>query len=264
MARLALLIGEPKVVVRVKSALSEHHELHEASNWDDLVATLESATADGCIIDLFHPTIDITHDHLAELRERSPFSAIVIYSDFDGRETELFDLGVLGVNEVILAGREDGARDISRAISSAFTSSVANRVTNGLEERVHPVALRAIQWAIAHAGDEAPPTSALARALGYDLLQLQRLLRSEGLPTPSGFLIWGRVFAAINLVLTTRKTREDVAFSVGYVSMAGLNRAFKTVAGHTVEQVLKRGGVAFLIERFLDQYGRDDPSSSDS
>ncbi len=256
MALLGILHEDPKLTARIKSSIQEHHDLQLANSWSELRDFLEKREVDGCIIDIYSPVNPLSLSDLGTLREIHPFAAIIVYSDFAGREPELYQLGVIGVNEVILSGRNDGSWQIMRAVSSALNGSVAAHVSHLIEGQLNEIGLRALAWAIRHSGHSpTPPSEAFAKGLGYQYLQLQRLLRSQGLPSAREFLIWGRIFKAIGLLELTRKTREDVAFSVGYVSMSSMNRAFKGAAGHTVDQVMNRGGLTFVVQCFIDRHG---------
>jgi AraC-like DNA-binding protein len=187
---------------------------------------------------------------LRRLRGRFPEVAIVIYADFHGRELDLYDLGRMGVDGVILSREEDSHRRIRGAVDRALSTSLAKRVTAKLEHAVPGLGLRCIEWSVERAG-ECPQVSDLARQIRTSPRALTRELRGMGLPSPRHLLLWGRLLQAARMLDAIGTTVEDVAFQLGYATGASLGRALKEQTGFSPTELQEAGGLDAVLDTFV-------------
>lgn len=258
MALLALLQSDPRAAARLKAALGGDHDLLHYKSWKSFWKGILREPVEGCVLDIYHPQRPISMLQLQKLRRRHPSLAIVVYSDFSGREMELFRLGRLSVDGVILAGGGDDRRKMREAVRMALAASVASRVADILQGRIPSVGLLVIQWAVEHA-DRHPGMRELAEGLCVSTRSLARELRVLGLPTPRRLLLWGRLLQAARLLEGPGATVESVAHRLGYATAGGLRRAFKRTTGAPPSEVVERGGLTWVLKAFIRREVEDVP-----
>ncbi|MEE8147896.1 MAG: AraC family transcriptional regulator [Longimicrobiales bacterium] len=251
MALLALLQPDARGLARVREALRAHHELVECSSWRALVEAVRDRPIQVCIIDLYHPTSPVSTDDLGTLVDSRPDVAVLVYSDFSERPTELYRLGQAHVDAVIMAGFDDNTRQIQEATTKALSAAVATRVARSLEGRVLGLELEALLWSAENALSR-PRVADLAVALGVSPWQLARGLRGTGVSSARQVLLWGRLFQGGRLLGEPQATVEKVAFRLGYSSDAAFRRALRDNVGYAPTDVIRRGGLECVLEGFLD------------
>ena len=250
MALLALLQSDKRAAARLEAALGHDHELLGFTSWKRFQDAVSREPVEGCILDIYHPRRPISLTRIQRLRSRHPTLAIVVYSDFSGREMDLFQLGRLSVDGVILAGRGDDHHKMREAVRMALAASVATRVANALQGRIASVGLLVLQWAVEHAHQH-PGVDDLASALCVSPSSLGRELRLLGLPTARRLLLWGRLLQAGRLLESRGTTAEEVAHRLGYATASGLRRALKTHCGCPPSVVAARGGLSWVLQCFI-------------
>lgn len=250
MALLALLQSDQRAAARLQTALGQDHELLHFRTWERFWSAVSREPIEGCILDIYHPDRPISLTRIHKLRQRHPTLAIVVYSDFSGREMELFRLGRLSVDGVILAGRGDDRYRMREAVRMALSASVATRVADALHGRFASVGLLVLQWAVEHA-HEHPGVDELAEALCVSPSSLARELRVLGLPTARRLLLWGRLLQAGRLLESRGTTAERVAHRLGYATASGLRKALKIHCGCPPTVVAERGGLSWVLQSFI-------------
>lgn len=250
MALLALLQPDRRAAARLEAALGDEHRLLHHSTWKGFWNGVSRTPVEGCVLDIYHPRRPISLVQLQGLRRRHPHLAIVIYSDFSGREMDLFHLGRLSVDGVILAGRGDDHRQMREAVRIALSASVAGRVADVLQGRIPSVGLLVLQWAIEHAQGH-PGVAELAAGLCVSRSSLTRELRVLGLPPPRRLLLWGRLLQAARLMEREGSTVEAVAHRLGYSTASGLRRALVRHVGCPPGELGTRGGLSLVLRAFL-------------
>jgi len=245
---IACMQREPRALARVAEVLSADHLLFTTPSWSRLREILGRHRVDGCILDLLDGEQALLE--LRRLRRHHPWLAILVYTDFQGREIDLFHLGRLGVDAVLICGRGDDPQGIRRSVDLALASSLASWVVGHLEGEMDSVGLACLRWAVENARG-APDVGGLAKSLSLTPRSLNRRLRSRGLPTPSRLLLWGRLFRAGRLLEGGSETVEQVAYHLGYSSAAALRRPLGQHVGCSPTELAARGGAAFVLEAFL-------------
>ena len=250
MAVVALMLPDAAASARFGSALDDRDRVILAPAWRDLLRLVMRRPVDVCVLDPYDPFRPISYCQLQRFRRKHPDLAIIIYSDFHGRESELFDLGRLHIDGVVQATGLERRAAIRDTVDRALARAVAARVTRALEGRLPPFALEALGWAVEHAED-APRVGHLCAATGTSPKALGRRLRDQDLPSPRQLLVWGRVLQATRILESTGVTVDGAAFRVGYSTGGALRRAFKRLTGLPPLEVMGAGGVSAVLESFL-------------
>lgn len=251
MAVLACLQRDPRGSARIVEALGEEHILLAAPGWDRLTEVLATHRVDGCILDLKQPERHEAFRDLEEIRMGNPGLALVVYTDFEGRELDLFLLGRLGVDGVVLAGREDDPTLIRKVVDRALASALAGWVVGRLGGRLDPLGVAAIRWAVEHARDGAD-VSRFAEALGMSPRLLNTRLRGAGLPSAARILLWGKLLRGAEMLRGRGSTLETVAYRLGYSSASALRRALRQQGDLSPSELYSTHGVDAVVEAFLD------------
>ncbi len=250
MAILAALLPDAAAGARFASALDDHHRVIHAPSWKQLLRLVMRHPVDLCVLDLYDPFRPVSFQQLQRLRRKHPDLAILVYTDFTGRESDLFDLGRLQVHGVLQATGHESRRQIQVAVDGGLARAVAARVVQTLEGRLPPLALECIGWAIEHA-EEQPRVVDLARAVSMTPRLLARDLRAQDLPTACRLLLWGRLLQAARLLESPGTTVDQVAFRVGYATGGALRRALNRHCGCPPGELKHRGGLTAAMEAFM-------------
>lgn len=255
MAVLAVLQPDPLTLARINAALSVSHELVVYRDWRQLREGLERVPADACLVDPYCGTAPFGLSDVHALRERHPQIAIVVVADFKGREMDLFTLGRIQVDGVIPSCSQESAREIRAAVQEGLVASVAQRVLGSLERHLARFGLDCLRWAIENS-HRSPAVPAMADAFARSPGALAGKLRRDGAPTAGRILLWGRLFRAVHMLRSEGLTVERAAFAVGYSSGAALSRALRREVGWAPGEVLRRGGIACVLDGFVRREAR--------
>lgn len=202
-----------------------------------------------CVLDISdsHSLAPLTR--LRELRKHQPTVALVVASDFRGREIDLYRLGRLNVDGVLRLEDLPGGREIRAVLEEAMAVAVANLVVSGPGRGLPPVAQEALRWAIEHA-ESSPQVSHLAAALTLKPRALLRELKAVNVVPPRVLLLWGRLIRASHLLARSQETVESTAFRLGYATGATLRKALKRHVGCSPTTLARRGGLSWTLEVF--------------
>jgi len=222
------------------TALRGMHAVVVRSSWHALSETLAQTSIDGCVVDADHPSRDEARREIEAIHEQYPGLAIIAYADVAG-ELEYYDLGELGVDGVLLAGRLE-ADEIRNLVDQALAANSAIRIVHELEGQFSTVGSRAVAWAIEHARSE-PSVEQFAAAMGRSPRMLVSALHRDSLPSPKTLLLWGRLLRAGTYLGRDRCTVEETAFLLGYSTASSLARAMKKNTGFTAGEVAAQGGL---------------------
>ena len=220
------------------------------STWAELLEVVRHRPVQGCIIDPYIPSQSISDADLRELAGIRQAVAILVYSDFHRREMELFRLGEQRVDAIIMADFEDSAWQIQRATARALSAALAAHLNARLAKAVTGLELEALSWAAEHALSQ-PRVADLARAVGMSPWRLARALKESRLSSARQVLLWGRLFQAGRLLPEPRTTVEEVAYRLGYSSGSAFRRALRAEVGLTPTEVIRWGGLACVLDAFL-------------
>lgn len=244
------MLPDAAASARFASVLDPHDRVIHSPGWRKFLRLVMRYPVDLCVIDLYDPFHPISFTQLQRFRRKHPDLAIVVYSDFRGRETDLFDLGRLQVDGILQAGGQERRAAIRSSVERAMARATAARVIRSMDGRLPPFALDCLGWAVENAEDH-PRVSDLAMALGTTPRTLGRDLRASDLPSPRQILAWGRILQASRMLESPGVTVDAVAFRVGYSTGGALRRALKRMTGFPPGSLVRRGGLRVALDRFI-------------
>lgn len=260
MAILALMVPDAAASARFASALDDRDHVIQSAGWRHLSRLVMRRPVRLCVIDPYDPFRPISFSQLQRFRRKHSDLAIVIYSDFQGREEDLFDLGRLQVDGVMQATGQESRTAIRGAIDRALARSTATGVVRALDGRLPAFALDCLSWAVENAETD-PRVADLAHAMGNTVGRLGRELRVHDLPSPRRLLLWGRVLQATRMLESPGTTVDDAAFRVGYSTGGALRRAFKRLAGAPPMSIVRSAGVTAVLDEFIRAQTRSEVPS---
>jgi len=249
LARLTVLQPDPLARARLRDALGEQHELTEAPDWPSLRQQLLSGSGDGCVVDPFVTDPSIPASELARLRVHRPHLVVVVFADFTGRGGMVAEFSEV-LDDIIVAGVEDDPYTIRSVVEEALGRALARRVLAEVVSQIPEIESEALGWAIEHTSDD-PDVDDLARGLGTTAEALQRLLHASGAVSARRALLWGRLFRAAQMLGREGRTVTRAALALGYTSDSALRRALRDHLGMSPTEATERGGVSFIVERYL-------------
>jgi D-alanyl-D-alanine carboxypeptidase/D-alanyl-D-alanine-endopeptidase (penicillin-binding protein 4) len=250
LAYLVVFQPDARVRARLSDALSTNHRVTTANTWGGLSALVAKEVVDGCVVDGDYPTREDALAEIRRLRLRHPGLALTVYADVEDCDLELYRFGGHGVDGVVLARRPPWASTIRDAMERSLASARAGHVAAHLEGRYDPEVVRAVSWAVEHAG-KVLSVSDFAAALGHSTRSLGKLFRENELPPANRVLLWGRLMLAGAYLGRDGRTVEDAAFLLGYSTANALARAMKREIGRTPTVVARRGGMTYVQSRLF-------------
>jgi AraC-like DNA-binding protein len=161
-------------------------------------------------------------------------------------------LARLKLVDIVAQGASDDPKTFGFALTNAMAMGNVGTILSKLEGAVSEDALLIWRHALL-AIDETLTPSVLARQRGMHVASLRRDFRRVGLPSPERFIIWCRLFAAADMLGDRGRTLTDVAAAVGCSSSACLANHFKRYVGMPTTEVLRRGGLDFVITVFAER-----------
>jgi AraC-like DNA-binding protein len=94
-----------------------------------------------------------------------------------------------------------------------------------------------------------------AARLGLSRPHLSVRMRRLGLPSTGHLLTWARLLHAGRWLEEPGRTGESVSRQLEYSSGAAFRRALRQYTGATPTQVTERGGLDFVLGRFIERCG---------
>lgn len=255
MAFLSLLTRDADVERSVRRPLEGRHVVARFGTWDRLLHSLRERPATCAILDEAHlPPLARPAGALAELRARFPSVPVVWLARPASDPLDLLRLGRAGVDRLLLVSVDDVERDVAESVARALGRGTGALVTR----EVSPYLSRRSLAAVRNALDDVhrrPSADDLAASLGLSRPHLSVCLKSSGLPSVGHLLVWARLLHAGRWLSDPGRSAESVSRQLDYSSGASFRRALKVYLGSTPTQVAERGGLAFVLERFLQRSG---------
>ncbi|HVE77842.1 MAG TPA: helix-turn-helix domain-containing protein [Gemmatimonadaceae bacterium] len=255
MGLVAAYLPDPDRVQHLRLALHGRHDLLECGDWGTLTRACGTEPVQFVVFDLF-ADVAPNFDALRVLRLRFPRVGFVAYVAATAeRARELFDLGRLGVDSLVLADRDD--RDPGRLLTlveQAETRSVANLLRPaliGARATVRDAVLLAVTRA--HQRLAAP---ALARVLGVSRRVLNERLTQAGFPPPQQLLAWGRLLVAARMLEDPQRSADSIALALDFPSGSAFRNTCQRYLGATPSEIRARGGADFAVARFVARCAR--------
>ncbi len=243
---------DARVRARLSDALSAGHQVTTVDSWAGLSALVAREILDGCVVDGDYPTREDALAQIRRLRLRHPGLALAVYADVHESDLEIYRFGGLGVDGVVLARRPPWTSTIRDAMERSLASARAQTVGAALEGRYAAEVVRAVSWAVEHAG-KVMSVADFAASLGHSTRSLGNLLRKNGLPPANRVLVWGRLLAAGAYLGRDGRTVEETAFILGYSTANALARAMKREIGRSPKSVAQHGGMPLVQARLFSR-----------
>jgi len=244
-----ILPSDDRVAATLTRALEPPHRVHSATSFRELDALLRRREPQACVLDVFDPPPPVPLNALRRLRTRHPAMALVIASDFAGREMELYHLGRMSIDGVIRMENGPSTRGILSVVDRAVVAALGTQVVLISAFDRSPAFQEAVRWAIEHA-EEQPQVSQMATALGMTPRALALETRAQGLRSPRDLLLWGRLIRATQLLERSTETVESAAFHLGYSTGGALGKALKGHMGCSPTVLLENGGLEWALGVF--------------
>jgi AraC-like DNA-binding protein len=249
LADILLLQPDSRASATLSSALEPRYSVEGVRNWREVERRLKKGEPRGCVLDLLDAKPPFTLTTLRRIRRTHHSVALVIASDFRGREMELYHLGRVSVDGVLRLEEEPTAREIRAVVDRALTSSLAEMVVQITARDLPPLIQEALRWVIENA-EARPQVTALAAALAVTPRALLKETDALELTPPRDLLLWGRLIRASHLLEHSHETVESVAFQLGYATGGALRKALKRHVGCSPTTLLRRGGLAWTLKVF--------------
>lgn len=231
-------------------SLGRRHRLVDAVSWAGVPTLMERDDIHGVLVDASMAR-RLPFGELAWLRRQHVGVATVVLVDPRGRELELFRLGRLGVDGIVLDTPTNGTpQHLREALERALARAAGRRVAARLAGHAPSLLVEGVAWAVAHAHSDPGPAD-LARSTARSLRAFRRELRRAQLPSPSRILLWGRLLRAAHLLDRDDRAVEPVAHKLGYSTASSLSRALRRETGLPPSEIRNRGGVTCVLDALL-------------
>ena len=97
----------------------------------------------------------------------------------------------------------------------------------------------------------------VAARLGLTRPHLSVRLRAAGLPPAGHLLMWAKMLHGARWLTDPGRSAQSVSRQLEYSSGAAFRRALRTFVGATPTAVISRGGLRYVLARFLDECAFD-------
>lgn len=253
MALIATLTTDRSLRARLEAVTDGRHALAWTASRGGLRRMVRERPVSATLVDLDAAGPD-TLRFLGAFRRDYPNTGLVVVGAFEGRPLELFRLGRARLDPLILLGDVEVEAGARRALAHALSVGVAALVTARLSRFLPRRELVHVHTALDRI-DLAWSAEAFASHIGLTRPVLSERLKGVGLPSVGRLLLWSRLFHAGHWLVEPGRTAESVSRQLGYSSGAAFRRALKLCTGRTPTEIREEGGLAPVLDRFLDAHG---------
>jgi AraC-like DNA-binding protein len=228
------------------------HLVVRTSSWDRLLWLVRERPVTGVVLDSAAlPARKDPERAVIDLDRQFPSTATVLLARPGVSRQVLFRLGRAGLRGLVLLPLEDLASELGRSTARAFAASTEAIVTRLVSGRLPRREATAIRMALdgVQSGWEAGD---FADRVGLTRAHLSVRLKSVGLPSAGHLLIWAKLLHAGRWLTDPGRTAESVSRQLEYSSGAAFRRVLHNYVGMTPTEVIQRGGLRPVLDRFLD------------
>lgn len=255
MAFLCLLTRDPEVERAVRRALEDRHVVARCGGWERLLHTVRERPAVCAILDeALLPPLGRPAGAAAELRARFPSVGVVWLARRGSDPLDLLRLGRAGIERLVLVPVDDVARDIGAGVAGALARSTDALVTREISPYLPARILASVRYALDEV-HRCPSADDLAGTVALTRPHLSVCLKAFGLPSAGHLLVWARLLHAGRWLSDPGRSAESVSRQLDYSSGAAFRRALRGYVDATPTEVVRDGGLVFVLERFLRQCG---------
>ncbi|MDH3270247.1 MAG: helix-turn-helix domain-containing protein [Gemmatimonadota bacterium] len=252
MALLPVLSPDFSLPYAVSTLVPDHFSVARATTWDRLLWLVRERPATAVIID----GVAMTHapppeERVAQLRRRFPSLGCIFVSQRATDRVTLLRLGRAAVSTLELVPVDDLAGETRRAVSRVTASGTHARVVRAVGSRL-PRAERGVLRAALDGALLGWRADELSARAGWTRAHLSVRLRGRGLPSAGHLLLWARLLHAGRWLTDPGRSAESVSRQLGYANGGVFRRALRNYVQATPTEVRERGGLEFVLGRFLD------------
>ena len=251
MSFLALL-SRDRLLKEVLERSLPRHALVRSPSWPGLLRVVRERPVTVALVDLAE--LERVEDRLVELRASFPHLGLVLMARRQDDPVALFRLGRAGIRNLILLASDHLQRDLPRTLARAdeegTTALVARRLSAYLPRRELMTVRDALDGV-----HERWSADGFAARMGLSRPHLSVRMKRLGLPSTGHLLTWARLMHAGRWLEEPGRTGESVSRQLEYSSGAAFRRALRQYTGATPTQVAERGGLDFVLARFVERCG---------
>lgn len=226
--------------------------LVRSPSWPGLIRVVRERPVTMALVDLAEA--EGVEEGLVELRAGFPFLGLVLMARRHDDPVALFRLGRAGIRNLILLSVDHLERELPRTLARAEEEGTSSLVARRLSAYLPRRELRAVRQALDDVHLRRSADDFAAR-IGLSRPHLSVRMKRLGLPSTGHLLTWARLMHAARWLEEPGRTGESVSRQLEYSSGAAFRRALKQYTGATPSQVTERGGLNFVIARFVERCG---------
>jgi AraC-like DNA-binding protein len=252
MAFLALFSRDRGLTVALERALADRHSLVRSPSWPGMMRLVRERPVTMALVDMAE--LEGAEERLVELRASFPSLGLVLMARRHDDPVALFRLGRAGIRSLILLSVDDLEAELPRTLARAEGEGTASLVARRLAVYLPRRELTVVRVALdgVHLRWSADD---FARRIGLSRPHLSVRMKRLGLPSAGHLLTWARLLHAGRWLEEPGRTGESVSRQLEYSSGAAFRRALKEYTGATPVQVGERGGLDFVLARFVERCG---------
>lgn len=241
---------------QVRSALEPLHGVVDAPTWDALLRTIRERPVGGLLVHLGEEGMRNRSAiaPLLDVRRRFPSVGLIPVLDDARNPRALFELGKAGFENLVLLSAGGLQWELRRWVARAGLSGVTSTVLRALRSFVPPSEMGAVRTAVdgLHHYWSAEEYS---EVVGLSRPFLSERFKRCGLPSVGHLLVWVRLMHAAQWLPDPGRTGQSVSRQLQYSSGAAFRRALRNYVGRTPTQVAEKGGLSYVLGRFMAACG---------
>ncbi len=252
---ITTLTRDPVLLKAVSTAVGPRVSVGQARSWERLVWLIRERPVTGVVLDTWAlPEHPAPHEVVSDLSTRFSSLATVMVARPGVDAGTLLRLGRVGITELNLIDLDGPGDALNRALGRARSKGTEALVLRAVGIGLSRVGRRVLRSALEGAllGWRADD---LAADIGFTRAHLSVLLRRRGLPSAGRLLLWARLMHAGRWLAEPGRSAESVSRQLEYANGAVFRRALRNYLGTTPTAVREGGGLALVLQRFLDVCG---------
>lgn len=253
MATLAAMLTDPQALKRLNTAVQDAHTVIHCNSWDSLETACKDDAVALAIVDLFAEG-KAHFDVIRRLKMRAERITIVAYVTVTpNRARDLFDAGRAGLDGLLIAGQDDTPAAFRAVLERAEARGVAQLLRPRLSQ-FSPLVRDAVMVAVTRAHLRLT-SQRLAEILGTPKRSLLAALSDARCPAPQKLITWGRLIVAAQMLEDPKRTADGVARMLDFPSGSAFRNTSQRYLATTPHEMRDKGGVAWVVERFVGTLG---------
>lgn len=259
MALIPVLTRDPRVAGVAIDVVGDRSMVARTSSWDRLVWLVRERPVTSVVLDsaALPDVAPEPDERLADLRRRFPSLGCVLVSRRGTDRLILLRLGRAAIANLELLQLEDVRVELARALARSAGHGTRSLVLRAVGARL-PLAERQVLRAALDGALLGWKTDQLATQSGWSRAHLSVRLKASGLPSAGHLLLWAKLLHAGHWLSEPGRSAESISRQLEYANGPVFRRALRNYLDATPTEVRERGGLSFVLERFLDVCGLDD------